>query len=139
MDLRQVGFMKLVWSTSNITQDLDIALNSLKIKINIKIFAVVFLRGGEAPVGTAFGWNCEIWLKLWYLAEIVIFGWYCDIMLILWYLADIVIFGWYCEIWLILWYLADIVTFGWYCGIWLILWYLAYIVIFGWYFDIWLM
>ena len=27
--------------------------------------------------------NCEIWLILWYLADIVIFGWYCDIWLIL--------------------------------------------------------
>ena len=44
-----------------------------------------------------FGWNCEIWLKLWNLVKIGIFGRYCDIF------ADIVIFGWYCDIWLILW------------------------------------
>ena len=71
-----------------------------------------------------FGWYCDIWLILWYLADIVIFRWYSD-------KADIVIFGWYCDIWLILWYLvkivilADIVILCWYWNIWLILWFLA--------------
>ena len=61
--------------------------------------------------------NCEIWLKLWYLADIVIFGWYCNIWLILWNLTEIVIFGWYCDIRLIVGYLADIVIIVWYCVI----------------------
>ena len=64
-----------------------------------------------------FGWNCDIWLKLWYLADIVIFGWYCNIWLILWNLTEIVIFGWYCDIRLIVGYLADIVIIVWYCVI----------------------
>ena len=36
-------------------------------------------------------WNLDIWI-LWNMTDIVIFGWYCDIWLILWYLADILTF-----------------------------------------------
>ena len=69
-----------------------------------------------------FVWNCENWLIL----RFVIFGWYRDIWLKLWYLANIVKFCLnfeilagvvICDIWLTLWYLADILIFGWYCDI----------------------
>ena len=32
----------------------------------------------NGPKTVKFGWNCDIWLILWYLADIVIFGWYCE-------------------------------------------------------------
>ena len=59
-----------------------------------------------------FGWNWDIWLILWNLADIMKFGWYCEIWLILWNFAGIARFGWNCELWSKLWY----------CEIWLKLW-----------------
>ena len=69
-----------------------------------------------------FGGNCEIWWELWNLVKIVKFFGKCEIRWKLWNLVEIVKFGWKCEIWLKMWNFVDIVKFGENCEIWWTLW-----------------
>ena len=57
----------------------ELMFNQLELN-QLEVFPILQVTHFEIlPNWNLLGWNCEIWLKLWSLVEIVQFGWNCEI------------------------------------------------------------
>ena len=68
----------------------ELMFNQLELN-QLEVFPILQVTHFEIlPNWNLLGWNCEIWLKLWSLVEIVKFGRNCEIWWKLWNLVEIV-------------------------------------------------